>query len=299
MKILLLGKDGQVGRALRRALAPLGQVQALGRDGGLDLADLDGLQRLVRQAAPDILVNAAAFTAVDLAETQPQQAMRVNAEAPELLARHMRASRGWLVHYSSDYVYDGAGQGERAEDSPAAPLNAYGRSKLAGDQAVHASGAHHLVLRTSWVYGLHGENFPRSVLRLAASAARMRMVDDQIGAPTSADLVADVTALALRQALARPAVGGLYHLAAAGAVSRHAYAQYVIEQARRLGWAVRVPAVQAISTADYPQPAARPLNSRLDCSRLQATFGLRLPDWREGVDRLLADWRASPWRHEA
>ncbi len=299
MKILLLGKDGQLGRALGRSLAPLGELLALGRDSGLDLADPASLQRAVRQADPDVIVNAAAFTDVDRAEAEPGLAMHVNAEAPGLLAREMRTRRGWLVHYSSDYVYDGAGQAFRAEDSPAVPLNRYGQSKLAGDEAVGRSGAHHLLLRTSWVYGPHGGNFARSVLRLAASHEVLRMVDDQVGAPTGADLVADVTALALRQAREQPSVSGLYHLAAAGQVSRHGYAQYLIDQARRLGWPLAVRAVHAIASADYPLPAARPLNSRLDCERLQAVFRLRLPDWRAGVDRLLSDWRASPWGPEA
>lgn len=288
-----------MGRALRRALAPLGEVLAVGRDSGLDLADLDGLRRLVRAAGPDVVVNAAAFTDVDRVQAEPELALRINAEAPDLLARHMRASRGWLVHYSSEYVYDGSGQHWRDETSPAAPLNCYGQSKLAGDEAVRQSGVHHLLLRTSWVYGLHGANFPRSVLQMAARQPQMRIVDDQIGAPTSADLIADVTAQALRQARLQPAVSGLYHLAAAGAVSRHAYAQYLVEQARRLGWSLGVQTLHAISSADYPQPALRPLNSRLDCARLQAVFGLRLPDWREGVDRLLADWWACPWRRDA
>ncbi|MGU9990822.1 dTDP-4-dehydrorhamnose reductase [Bordetella avium] len=291
MKILLLGKDGQVGRTLCRALAPLGELLALGRrpqpQGHVDLSDLASLSRLVREVNPDVIVNAAAFTTVDQAEREPDLAFRINAEAPEILARAMRERQGWLVHYSSEYVYDGSGSEFRTEDSPTAPLNVYGLSKRAGDEAICRSGAHHLLLRTSWVYGSRGEGFPQTVLRLAAASGTLRMVDDQVGAPTGADLLADVSALALWQACRRPAVSGLYHVAAAGAVSRADYARHVLNQARLAC------ATAPIASVDYPTPAQRPLNSRLDCTRLQRVFGLRLPDWRDGLDRALASMRVN------
>ncbi len=299
MKLLLLGAHGQLGQALGRSLAPLGEVVALGRQPwqGLtgDLADPGALQRTVRAVAPDVIVNAAAYTAVDRAEQEPDLAWQVNARAPGLLAREMRASQGWLVHYSSDYVFDGQAGAPYAEDSPAAPLNQYGRSKLAGDEEVAASGARHLLLRTGWVYGLQGENFPRTVLRLAASQSGLRMVDDQVGTPTGADLIADVTAHALRRLT--PGLSGLYHLAAQGEVSRLDYARHVIAQARALGRPLALREITAVSSASYPTPALRPLDTRLDCTRLQAVFGLRLPPWRDGIDRLLRQWCASPWAH--
>lgn len=295
MKILLLGKDGQLAWSLARALAPAGEVVALGRapaDGlSGDLADLAGLEQTMRAVDPDVVVNAAAYTAVDQAETDRELAFRVNAEAPELLARAMRARRGWLLHYSTDYVFDGAGDQAFAEDDAAAPLNIYGASKLAGDEAVVRSGVHHLIFRCPWLYGAQGQNFLRSVLALALSRRSLRMVADQIGAPTGTDLVADISVLALRQAQSAPALSGLYHLAAAGAVTRHAYAQFIIDEARRLGWPVLTETLAAISTADYPQAAPRPLNARLDCSRLQSRFRVALPPWQAGVTRVLTEWR--------
>lgn len=291
MRILLLGKDGQLGWELQRALAPLGELTALGRQGdaGLcgDLADLDGLTATVRAVRPDVLVNAAAYTAVDRAEQEPVLAQAINADAPEALAREMAALGGWLVHYSTDYVFDGSGDAARAEDAATGPLNEYGRGKLAGEQAIARSGARHLVFRTSWVYGARGGNFAKSMLRLAAERPLLRVVSDQVGAPTGADLVADVTAHALIQACRNPSLAGLYHLAAAGAVSWHEYACHVIDTARALGESLAVRDIEGIASEEYPTPARRPLNSRLDTSRLRAAFGLYLPDWRAGVTRML------------
>ena len=293
MKILLLGKNGQVGWELQRALQPLGQVIALDRAGecGLvgNLGDLPGLRRTLCDLKPDVVVNAAAYTAVDKAESEPALARRINAEAPAILAEYMKKLGGWLVHYSTDYVFDGSGQQPWREDQPTAPLNVYGQTKLEGEQAIQASDCKHLIFRTSWVYAAHGNNFAKTMLRLAAEREQLRIIDDQVGAPTSAELIADITAHCLRTARNKPEASGLYHLAAAGEVSWHGYASYVIEQARQAGQELAVQKIAAITTADYPTPAQRPLNSRLDCSKLRDTFGLHLPHWQNGVQRLLLE----------
>ena len=291
MKILLLGKNGQVGRELQRALAPLGELVPVGRNDA-DLEQPEALRSLVRAVGPDVLVNAAAYTAVDRAESEPERAMRVNAGAVEVLAREMKLRDSWLVHYSTDYVFDGAKPGAYDESDAPNPQSVYGRSKLAGEEAIRASGCRHLVLRTSWVYSVHGGNFAKTILRLARERTEIRVVSDQIGAPTGADLVADVTALALHrlstdQELAGRA-GGLYHLSAAGSTSWHGYARLLIESARAAGPALRVTPdrVLPIASAEYPTPARRPANSLLDTARLCATFGLAMPSWEAGVRRL-------------
>ncbi|WP_374676284.1 dTDP-4-dehydrorhamnose reductase [Ideonella sp.] len=292
MKILLIGRDGQLGWELQRALAPLGELVAAGRRGDGPVADLarpDSLAALVRQVQPELIVNAAAHTAVDRAETEPAVAQALNADAPGVLAREAAALGATLVHYSTDYVFDGSGQEARDEDAPTGPLSVYGRTKLAGEQQVQASGCRHLILRTSWVYAARGGNFARTMLRLAAERDGLRVIDDQVGAPTGAELIADVTAHAVRRLQREPALAGLYHLAAAGQTSWHGYACHVIEWARARGHPVRVAAdaVRPIPTRDYPTPAARPLNSRLDTRRLRDAFGLHLPPWQQGVDRML------------
>lgn len=293
MKILLLGKNGQVGWELQRALQPLGTVIALDRkgEGGLvgDLSDLQGLRRTLCDLRPDVVVNAAAYTAVDKAESEPALARRINAEAPAVLANCMAKLGGWLVHYSTDYVFDGSGQHPWREDQITAPLNVYGQTKLEGEHAIQASDCKHLIFRTSWVYAARGNNFAKTMLRLAADREQLRIIDDQIGAPTSAELIADITAHCLRTARNKLEASGLYHLAAAGEVSWHGYASFVIEQARQAGQELAVQKIAAITTADYPTPAQRPLNSRLDCQKLRNVFQLRLPDWREGVARTLAE----------
>ena len=290
MKILLLGRNGQVGWELQRALAPLGELHALGRDGA-DFADPESLAAPVRALGPDVIVNAAAYTAVDRAESEPDLARRVNAEAPAVLAREAAAGGAWLVHYSSDYVFDGSGDTPRDEDAPTGPLSVYGRTKLEAEEAIRASGARHLVLRTSWVYGRRGGNFARTMLRLAAERDRLAVIDDQVGAPTGADLIADVSAHAIRAVAAGAAPGGTYHLVAAGETSWHGYACRVIEAARAAGSPVKVArdAIAAVPTSAFPTAAERPKNSRLDTARLRRTFGLTLPPWQTGVDRLLAD----------
>ena len=293
MKILLLGKNGQVGWELQRALAPVGTVVALDRGGadGLhgDLEDLDGIDRTVRSLAPDVIVNAAAYTAVDKAETDVERAQRINAEAPGVLARAAATVGALLVHYSTDYVFDGSGDTPWRENAPTAPLSVYGRSKLAGEEAIRAAGCRHLILRTSWVYAARGGNFARTMLRLAAERERLTVIADQLGAPTGAELIADVSAHALRAEHADRSLGGTYHLAAGGETSWHGYASFVIEQARKLGATLKAGEIAPIGTRDYPTAAARLLNSRLDTSRLRERFGLALPDWRDGVARMLRE----------
>lgn len=295
MKILLFGKSGQVGWELQRSLAPLGELVALDRQGDSllcgDLADPDGLVRTIRTVAPDVIVNAAAYTAVDRAEHEPGQAQTVNALAPGLMAREARALGAWLVHYSTDYVFDGSGTRPWREDDTTAPLNVYGKTKREGEQAIQDSGCKHLVFRTSWVYGTRGRNFPRNLLARAAEQDVLSVVDDQIGAPAGADLIADVTAHAVRQALNAPGVSGAYHLTAAGEVSWCDYAHFLVSEARRLGWDIKASTIEPVMTGDHPAVARRPLNSRLDCSRLQQAFGLHLPSWQQGVLRWLEENR--------
>ena len=295
MKILLLGKGGQVGWELQRALAPLGELVALGSDSPAplraDFTQPETLAATVRAVAPQVIVNAAAHTAVDKAESEPELARTINATAPAVLAREAQALGAWLVHYSTDYVFDGSGSAPWSEDSPTGALNVYGSTKLAGENAIRASGCRHLILRTSWVYAARGGNFARTMLRLAAERDRLQVIDDQIGAPTGAELLADVTAHALRAVRSRPELGGTYHAVAGGQTSWHGYAQHVIEFARAAGQAIRVQpqAIAAVPTGAFPTAAQRPLNSRLDTRKLQQAFGLTLPDWRLGVDRMLRE----------
>jgi dTDP-4-dehydrorhamnose reductase len=300
MKILLLGKNGQVGWELQRALAPLGELIALDRAGagglGGDLNDLAALERTVRAVQPQVIVNAAAYTAVDKAESEPALAQTINALAPGVLAQEAARCKALLVHYSTDYVFDGSGNVPWKESDPTGPLSVYGRTKLDGEQAIAASGCRHLIFRTSWVYGARGGNFARTMLRLAGEREQLNVIADQIGAPTGADLLADVTAHAIRHVL--PPMrrndltpSGIYHLAAAGETSWHGYARFVLQQARQAGRVLKAgpEQVRPIPAADYPTPAKRPHNSRLDTTRLQNTFGIHLPHWETGVARLLAE----------
>ena len=297
MKILLFGKNGQVGWELQRSLAPLGELVTLDHDstGGLcgDFTNLAGLAETIRRVAPEVIVNAAAYTAVDRAESEPELARTINARAPAVLAEEAARLGAWLVHYSTDYVFDGGADKPRLETDPTGPLSVYGQTKLEGERAVAAC-PQHLIFRTSWVYAARGANFARAMLRLAAERDHLRVIDDQVGAPTGADLIADVTAHALRTAWNRPRLAGLYHLAAGGETSWHAYACFVIEQAWLTGRSLRVGAdgVEAIPSSAYPTPARRPLNSRLDTSKLQQAFDLHLPEWRIGVRRLLDELSA-------
>ncbi len=280
MNILLTGKNGQVGWELQRTLQPVGKVAAFSH-AGLDLADAAAIRSKLDEVRPDVIVNAAAYTAVDKAESEPELAHEVNAVAPALLAQEAARRGALLIHYSTDYVYDGAKAAPYVESDKTNPLGAYGRSKLAGEEGIRASGCDHLIFRTSWVYAARGANFLRTILRLAAEREELRIVMDQIGAPTWARLIAEATALALRQALAERRHGrfesGLFHLACAGETSWHGFASAIV--ASRSG--LRVKTVTPITTADYPLPAPRPANSRLDTSAFRARFGLALPDWRD------------------
>ncbi|HEY4083214.1 MAG TPA: dTDP-4-dehydrorhamnose reductase [Burkholderiaceae bacterium] len=291
MKVLLLGKNGQLGWELQRALAPLGELVALDRHEGADLADSETLIQTVRRHAPQVIVNAAAYTAVDKAESDTALAQQINGSAPGLLAAEAQHLGALLVHYSSDYVYDGSGDWARSENASTGPLSVYGASKLAGDEAIQQSGCQHLILRTCWVYGARGGNFAKTMLRLAAERDQLKVIDDQIGAPTGADLLADISAHMIRATLANPALSGLYHAAAGGETSWHAYASHVIEFARARGKELKVAADQVlpIPTSSYPTPAQRPLNSRLSTQKLQAAFDVVLPPWQSGVERMLME----------
>lgn len=292
MTILLLGKDGQVGWQLQRALAPLGTVRACAR-ADCDLADPAQIRSLVEMLRPSVIVNATAFTAVDKAESEPALAAMINTEAPRLLALAAKDCAALLVHYSTDYVYDGAKKGAYVESDPAAPQSVYGRTKLAGDEAIRAVGGKSVIFRTSWVFGEHGGNFVKTILRLARDREVLNVVADQTGSPTPAALIADVTAVVLAALACGRRLGAdenrLYHLAAANPVSWCDFARRVVDLARSQGAALRLDAaaIKAITTAEYPTPARRPANSRLDCSRLEADFGLLMPDWQPYLERML------------
>ena len=284
-RILLTGIDGQVGHELRRALQPLGEVIALDRT-ALDLAQPDHIRDIVRTVGPDVIVNPAAYTAVDQAESEAELALAINGAAPGILAEEAKRLNALLVHYSTDYVFDGAKPSPYGEDDPVGPINSYGRSKLAGEREIEAAGCRHLVFRTCWVYGLRGRNFLRTMLRLAAEHDELRVVADQFGAPTWARLIAEATALALARHAGQQ---GIYHLAAAGATSWHGFAAAIVGHAHRTGLLAKAPPVRRLSSAEYPTPARRPANSRLDCARLEQDFGLRLPDWETQLRLCLDD----------
>ena len=292
MRLLLFGKGGQLGWELQRSLAPLGELTALDFDSTDFHADFShpaALADTVRALRPDVIVNAAAHTAVDKAESEPELAAALNAHAPRVLAAEAARLGAWLLHYSTDYVFDGSGSQPRDEDAATGPLSVYGRTKLEGEEHIRASGCRHLILRTSWVYAARGGNFARTMLKLAAEREALSVINDQIGAPTGADLLADITAHALRAVLRQPRLEGTYHVAAAGETSWHGYARFVIDWARQHGLPVKVAsdAIQAVPTSTYPTPARRPLNSRLATHKLRRTFELTLPDWQAGVERML------------
>ena len=294
MKILLLGKNGQLGWELQRSLAPLGDVVALSSastDYCGDLNNLSGLTQTIRDIAPDIIVNAAAYTAVDKAETDNDSARAVNALAPALLAQEAKRSGAWLIHYSTDYVFDGSGETPWKETDSTGPLSAYGKTKLEGEQAIQASECKHLIFRTSWVYAARGANFAKTMLRLAQEREQLNVINDQFGAPTGAELLADVSAHCVRHAMQHHEVSGLYHLAASGVTSWYEYARYAIEFARNAGIQIKVSpdAIKPIPTSAYPLPAPRPTNSRLATQQIQTTFGLTLPHWQTGVSRMLSE----------
>ena len=294
MKILLLGKNGQVGWALQRSLAPLGELVALDSQSQThcgDLSNLTGLAQTVRDVAPDVIVNAAAYTAVDKAENEPVLAHTINALALSVLAQEAKRIGAWLIHFSTDYVFDGSGDKPWLETDATGPLSVYGVTKLAGEQAIIASACKHLIFRTSWVYGARGNNFAKTMLKLAQERDSLKVVNDQMGAPTGADLLADVTAHTIRTALQNPNVSGLYHLAASGETSWHEYACFVIDFARQAGLDIKVAqtAIQAVPSSEFVTVAKRPLNSHLNTSKLVQTFDLHLPSWQSGVTRMLVE----------
>lgn len=289
MKILLFGKNGQVGWELQRALAPLGTVIALDRHSREycgDLQDLAGIAATINTIAPDVIVNAAAYTAVDKAEAEPDQADRINHQAVAVMAQAAKRVDALLVHYSTDYVFDGSGHAPWAETDATAPLSVYGQTKRAGEQAIINRGCAHLIFRTSWVYAARGNNFAKTMLRLAAEREQLIVISDQIGAPTGADLIADISAHAIRATQQNPRLAGVYHLAAQGETSWHGFAEFVIATARARGQALKVQTINPIPTTQYPTPATRPLNSRLNTEKLRHSFGLALLQWQDGVARM-------------
>jgi dTDP-4-dehydrorhamnose reductase len=296
LKILLLGKNGQVGWELQRSLAPLGEVMALDRHSTTycgDISKPEELAQTVLAYKPDFIVNAAAHTAVDKAESEPKLAKLLNTDAPAALAKAASQVGAWLVHYSTDYVFDGSGTHARQEGEGTGPLSVYGQTKLDGEKTIVASGCKYLIFRTSWVYAARGGNFAKTMLRLAQERDKLTVINDQHGAPTGADLIADVTAHVMRRVLDTPSIplGGVYHLAASGETTWHGYASHVIAQAKvmkpELDW--KVADIASVPTSAFPTPALRPLNSRLCTNKLQQDFGLVLPHWSQGVNRMLAE----------
>lgn len=294
MKILLLGGAGQVGSELRRSLAPLGELVTTTRDGklhdgapavALDLSDIDSIAPLLARIQPDVVVNATAYTAVDRAESERDTAFRINAEAPARLAIACAAGKATLIHLSTDYVFDGSATQPYREEDPTCPLGAYGASKLAGEQAIGGSGAHHLILRTAWVYALHGQNFLRTMLRVGADRDELRVVADQIGSPTPAWLIADAIAAIVARGVD---TSGVRHLVACGQTSWHGFAEAIFVEAHAQGMIQRMPRVLPITTAEYPTPAQRPAWSVLDTRRLQSEYSIALPEWREALRLTLA-----------
>ena len=294
MNILLLGKNGQVGWELQRSLAVLGRVTALDFDSSEHCGDFsqpDKVAATVRALRPQVIVNAAAHTGVDKAESEPDLARLLNATTPGVLAQEAASIGALLVHYSTDYVFDGSGSRPWTESDAPAPLSVYGRTKWEGEQLIEQSGAQHLILRTSWVYAARGGNFAKTMPRLAQERERLTVIDDQWGAPTGADLLADVTAHAIRHLQARPQDAGLYHVAAGGETNWNLYAKHVLAQAQQAQAAIKFKAIEVapVPTSDFPTAAVRPYNSRLDTRKLQTTFGLTLPPWQQGVARMVAE----------
>ena len=294
MKILLLGKSGQVGWELQRSLAPLGELIALNSSSKElcgDLTNLSGIQTTIRKIAPDIIVNAAAYTAVDKAESESELAHIINAEAPGILAQEAKQLNAWLIHYSKDYVFDGNGDQPYLETDIPNPNNIYGKSKLTGENNIVAAGCSHLIFRTSWVYAAHGNNFMKTILRLAQQRDQLSIVDDQIGSPTGAELVADITAHVLRTLKYQPTASGIYHLVAKGETSWYGFAKFILQQAHNANFSLKVQSdvLSPIPSSAFPLPAKRPLNSRLNTSRLEKTFELHLPEWETSAARTLSE----------
>jgi dTDP-4-dehydrorhamnose reductase len=293
MKIALFGRSGQVGRELEQVLPALGRLVAFGRDDA-DLERPDSVRAVLRREEPDIVVNAAAYTAVDKAESEPERARQINADTVGIMADEVARRGGWLVHYSTDYVFDGTKSASYVETDPTGPLGVYGRTKLAGEQLIAGSGCRHLIFRTSWVYAAHGSNFIRTILRLGQEREELSVVDDQIGAPTSANRIAAVTAAAIGRLAGEESTlpeSGLYHLAAEGATSWHGLATLIAATARAGGLPLRIEPdrIRPIPSSAWPQAARRPANSRLDTTRLRKTFNLTLPAWQDDVRQVIAE----------
>ncbi|WAI84386.1 MULTISPECIES: dTDP-4-dehydrorhamnose reductase [Achromobacter] len=288
MKILLLGKNGQIGRELRHALPALGEVVSLGRE-DIDLRDQDALRITLSSHQPDVIVNAAGYTAVDLAESHQNEAALLNTQAVTTLAHYAQDSGTLLVHYSTDYVFDGASTAAYTEADAPAPKNVYGATKLAGEAAIRAALCDALILRCSWVYAADGQNFPRTILRLARTRDQLDVVVDQVGAPTSAALIADVTLRAITARQRSLLASGIYHLSASGVTSWYAYARYLVAgaAARRIPLRLTPDGIRPITSADYNAAARRPHNSRLDSTLLATALGLQLADWTHGVEQIL------------
>lgn len=294
MKILLFGKNGQVGWELQRSLAPLGELIALNSTSEEfcgDLTNLIGLKRTIRKIAPDVIVNATAYTAVDKAESEPELAHVLNAQAPDILAQEAKQLNAWLVHYSTDYVFNGASNQPYLETDVTDPLNIYGKTKLEGEKNIITSGCSYLIFRTSWVYATNGSNFIKTILRLAQQRDKLEVVTDQVGSPTGAELLADITAYTLFSLKHKPEVSGLYHLVAGGCTSWYDFARFILEYARYVNFPLKIQSdtLLPITSKDFPLPAKRPLNSRLNTSKLENTFNLILPAWQTGVSRTLTE----------
>ncbi len=294
MKILLFGKDGQIGWELQRSLAFMGELTALDTDDRKlcgDFTQPDDIIQTIHSVSPDVIVNAAAYTAVDKAESESELAYTINTQAPEILAQESRKLGAWLIHYSTDYVFDGNGVKPWKETDPTTPMNVYGLTKLEGERAVTNSGCKHLIFRTSWVYSARGENFIKTMIRLAQNQDHLSVIDDQIGAPTGAELLADVTTHSICTALRQPQVSGLYHLTTKGETSWYGYASFVLDRIRKTGIKLKVQSerIQPVSTDTFPQTARRPGNSRLNTKKIERTFNLTLPLWQTGVARMLTE----------
>lgn len=294
MKILLFGKNGQLGWELQRSLDPLGELIALDRHHSQhcgDLTDQTGIVRTIQAIQPDVIVNAAAYTAVDQAENDIETTYLINAQAPGLLANQARKIGAYLIHYSTDYVFDGSGNHPWRESDVTMPLNVYGRSKLEGENLIAESGCQHLILRTSWVYGAMGQNFAKTILRLAQEREQLKVINDQFGAPTGAELLADITAQIIPRLLGHPELSGLYHICAQGETTWHAYAELILNFAREKQIPIKVApeSIIPVSTREFSTVASRPLNSRLDCRKFHDTFQLNLPFWQNGVTRMLTE----------
>lgn len=294
MKIVLFGATGQVGSELRSMLPQIGEVSAPHRDeqSGFcgDFLDPVGIRQTIRRLQPDVIVNAAAYTAVDRAENEVEIAEQVNAVTPGVIAEEARRLGAWIVHYSTDYVFDGTGTRAWREDDQTGPVNVYGRSKLSGEKAIIASGCDYLILRTSWVYGLHGNNFVKTVIKLARERQFMEIVADQYGAPTGAEVIARMTIAAIKRVVRDKVSKGIYHLAAAGETTWFDVAQHIVKTARKLDQQLMVEEIRAVTTDQYKTAARRPLNSRLDCYKFRSTFAVDLPEWESGVDAMLVDY---------